>query len=351
MKHLLLVGAAGALLASTSALAGAPFGGEELELSRDTANYGPLSIYGDFRYSVAVNHVDADNDDDTTVDTEDNNSRIGFGGAIGVLTDTSVFYNISFSNESDTGGSDAVRDLYAGLRGRWGELYAGKRRTVFQEVTRWIDPFYDTSTSLTAEGSTYGTLFGGTDGIQDDQIGYRSGRFGPFSFNVALFSDDTTSEDDTGFELGLKFGGNIGADGHWGVSLNGLFNDDAPTVTGLPVDTNAYKVGGGVDFGMFGIGLQLEVADIDGVDFSDSPKFALLGATVDISSVGHIGASISAQEDSGSDGVEANVGFFAGLAPNVDVHAIVSVTDLDDADLTFVTLSVGTSIHFDVGMI
>lgn len=359
---LLLAGSFGLVSAAAAA---PPFGGEEIRFDDEKADYGPLSLYGDFRYSIAAN----DRVVDSGLDTEDNASRLGVGGKIGAFGQTSVFYNISFQNESDVGGSDSVRDLYAGFRGGWGEVYAGKRRTAYAEVTRWIDPFYDASTATSRMGANFGAS-GFTDDAQglnevhqDDQLGFRSGWLGPVKINAALFSDDSTADDDFGVEAGVMVGMPFGDGGQWAVSSNILWNDDVATVQGIAAENWALKLAGGVDFGGCGFGLQFERLDVEGN--SRHPYYGTASGWVGVGR-GRVAVSVGWQQnavlDGGSPGTDfkahgtqdgwgGNIGYFADFTDNIGFRAIVSYLDIDDVDEEVFTISVGANFRFNVSLI
>lgn len=355
-----------AVTISPLAAAAPPFGGEEMHFDRDTSAYKPLSIYGDFRYSLVAN----DQVNDSGLDTEDNHSRLGIGGTLGGVGNSAVFYNISFINKSDTGGSDSVRDIYAGFRGGWGEVFAGKRRTIYAEVTRWIDPFYDTSTASSRTGANFGasgytdSAQGINEAFQNDQIGYRSPRFGPFSFNVALFSDDETVDDNIGFELGTAVGFGIGNGGRLGFSLNVLANGDTATVNGIAADNFAIKFASGMEWAGFGVGAQLEHLEVDGN--SRDPYYGTLAGWVPVRHYGRIALSVALQQnavlDGGTpnttfkahgtqDGWAVNLGYFGYISDNLDFNAQFSYVDISDTSQEVFAVSVGARFRFNVNLI
>ena len=166
MNKVILLGTATAMLAT------APF----------AAANGPIDgkLYGKVNVSV----VNSDSGSDDTWKLNSNASRIGLKGSTQVSEGLTVFYKTEFQVDVD-GDSDEVfkqRNIYAGLKGQYGSLLAGKNDTPTKLAQKKIDLFND------LEGDIKKTFAG--ENRMSNIVAYTTPKYGNFSATYAVMPSE-----------------------------------------------------------------------------------------------------------------------------------------------------------------
>jgi predicted porin len=166
MNKVILLGTATAMLAT------APF----------AAANGPIDgkLYGKVNVSV----VNSDSGSDDTWKLNSNASRIGLKGSTQVSEGLTVFYKTEFQVDVD-GDSDEVfkqRNIYAGLKGQYGSLLAGKNDTPTKLAQKKIDLFND------LEGDIKKTFVG--ENRMSNIVAYTTPKYGNFSATYAVMPSE-----------------------------------------------------------------------------------------------------------------------------------------------------------------
>ena len=162
MNKVILIGTATAMLAT------APF----------TAANGPIDgkVYGKINVSV-VNSDDGTND---SWELKSNASRIGLKGSTEISEGLSVFYKTEFEVAVD-GDGDVFkqRNIYAGIKGQYGSLLAGKNDTPTKLAQKKIDLFNDLNGDFKA-------IFKPAENRAKNIITYTTPKYGNFSASYAI---------------------------------------------------------------------------------------------------------------------------------------------------------------------
>ena len=165
MNKVILIGTATAMLAT------APF----------AAANGPIDgkLYGKVNVSV----VNSDSGSDDTWKLNSNASRIGLKGSTQVSEGLTVFYKTEFQVAVD-GDGDVFkqRNIYAGIKGQYGSLLAGKNDTPTKLAQKKIDLFND------LEGDIKKTFAG--ENRMADTVAYTTPKYGNFSATYAVMESD-----------------------------------------------------------------------------------------------------------------------------------------------------------------
>jgi predicted porin len=152
-----------------------------------TAN-GPIDgkLYGKINVSV-VNSDDGTND---RWDLKSNASRIGLKGSTEISEGLSVFYKTEFEvcvDDGDCKGNTiGQRNIFAGIKGQYGSLLAGKNDTPTKLAQKKIDLFNDLNGDIK-------NIFKGENRMSNI-IAYTTPKYGNFSASYAVMP----SEDDNG---------------------------------------------------------------------------------------------------------------------------------------------------------
>ena len=165
MNKVILIGTATAMLAT------APF----------AAANGPIDgkLYGKVNVSV----VNSDSGSDDTWKLNSNASRIGLKGSTQVSEGLTVFYKTEFQVDVD-GDGDVFkqRNIFAGVKGSFGSVLAGKNDTPTKLAQKKIDLFND------LEGDIKKTFVG--ENRMSNIIAYTTPKYGNFSATYAVMPSE-----------------------------------------------------------------------------------------------------------------------------------------------------------------
>ena len=168
MNKVILLGTATAMLAT------APF----------AAASGSIDgkLYGKINVSV----VNSDSGSEDTWKLNSNASRIGLKGSNQVSEGLTVFYKTEFQVEVD-GDGDVFkqRNIYAGIKGQYGSLLAGKNDTPTKLAQKKIDLFND------LEGDIMKTFAG--ENPVSNIIAYTTPKYGNFSATYAVMPSEANN--------------------------------------------------------------------------------------------------------------------------------------------------------------
>jgi predicted porin len=148
-----------------------------LAIAPFTAANGPIDgkLYGKINVSV----VNSDNGSTDTWKLNSNASRIGLKGSSQISEELSVFYKTEFEVDVD-GDGDVFkqRNIYAGIKGQYGLLLAGKNDTPTKLAQKKIDLFND------SVGDIKNTFEG--ENRESNIIAYTTPSYGNFSASYAF---------------------------------------------------------------------------------------------------------------------------------------------------------------------
>ena len=168
MNKVILLGTATAMLAT------APF----------AAASGSIDgkLYGKINVSV----VNSDSGSEDTWKLNSNASRIGLKGSNQVSEGLTVFYKTEFQVEVDGDGDGfKQRNIYAGIKGQYGSLLAGKNDTPTKLAQKKIDLFND------LEGDIMKTFAG--ENPVSNIIAYTTPKYGNFSATYAVMPSEANN--------------------------------------------------------------------------------------------------------------------------------------------------------------
>jgi predicted porin len=184
MNKVILIGTATAMLAT------APF----------AAANGPIDgkLYGKVNVSV----VNSDSGSEDTWKLNSNASRIGLKGSTQVSEGLTVFYKTEFQVDVD-GDGDVFkqRNIYAGIKGEYGSLLAGKNDTPTKLAQKKIDLFND------LEGDIKKTFAG--ENRMSNIVAYTTPKYGNFSATYAVMpseADNGGLSDATSYSVNYSTG-------------------------------------------------------------------------------------------------------------------------------------------------
>ena len=185
MTKVILLGTATAMLAT------APF----------AAANGPIDgkLYGKVNVSV----VNSDSGSEDTWKLNSNASRIGLKGSTQVSEGLTVFYKTEFQVDVD-GDSDVFkqRNIYAGIKGQYGSLLAGKNDTPTKLAQKKIDLFND------SVGDIKNTFAG--ENRMSNIIAYTTPKYGNYSATYAVMPGEEEGgslSDATSYSVNYSNGG------------------------------------------------------------------------------------------------------------------------------------------------
>jgi predicted porin len=185
MNKVILLGTATAMLAT------APF----------AAANGPIDgkLYGKVNVSV----VNSDSGSEDTWKLNSNASRIGLKGSTQVSEGLTVFYKTEFQVDVD-GDSDVFkqRNIYAGIKGQYGSLLAGKNDTPTKLAQKKIDLFND------SVGDLKNTFAG--ENRMSNIIAYTTPKYGNYSATYAVMPSEEEGgslSDATSYSVNYSNGG------------------------------------------------------------------------------------------------------------------------------------------------
>ena len=172
-----------------------------LAIAPFTAANGPIDgkLYG--KINVAV--VNSDSGSTDTWKLNSNASRIGLKGSSQISEGLSVFYKTEFEVAVD-GDGDVFkqRNIYAGIKGQYGSLLAGKNDTPTKQAQKKIDLFSD------AVGDIKKTFAG--ENRMSNIIAYSTPKYGNFSASYAIMPSEA---DDGGLADSKSYSVNYEKDG------------------------------------------------------------------------------------------------------------------------------------------
>jgi predicted porin len=172
-----------------------------LAIAPFTAANGPIDgkLYG--KINVAV--VNSDSGSTDTWKLNSNASRIGLKGSSQISEGLSVFYKTEFEVAVD-GDGDVFkqRNIYAGIKGQYGSLLAGKNDTPTKQAQKKIDLFND------SVGDIKKTFAG--ENRMSNIIAYTTPKYGNFSASYAIMPSEA---DDGGLADSKSYSVNYEKDG------------------------------------------------------------------------------------------------------------------------------------------
>ncbi len=326
-KSLLLVTAAAAAAASFAA----PVSAAEVK----------AAAYTDLRYGI-----DYFNDRPNTGNPTDYNF-VNHGSYWGAKGSTEQGGIVAFGGyerwlDADTViGLDIVRQAYAGVKTAYGTLQYGTFASAYMESGRKLDPFYATGAAgvgqpgflnvaggqshglsgLTSDVTTNVLILGGggLGGFIPNQIAYTSPSFAGVSVNAAVMIDDSSgnnAQDD--YAGGVEFN-------NWGIT-GGLqyleANSDATAIpnTGLPEDTEAYRVYGGFNQKRFGINVSAEKLDLNGGTLDQ--QYLMVSGWFGVMEGTRVAASYGSENETGAEGTSLRAGLFYDVLDNFTTHIV-----------------------------
>jgi predicted porin len=158
-----------------------------LTIAPFTAANGPIDgkLYGKVNVSV----VNSDNESTDTWKLNSNASRIGLKGSSQISEGLSVFYKTEFEVDVD-GDGDVFkqRNIYAGIKGQYGSLLAGKNDTPTKLAQKKIDLFND------SVGDIKNTFEG--ENRESNIIVYTTPSYGNFSATYAFMPGEGRGDND-----------------------------------------------------------------------------------------------------------------------------------------------------------
>lgn len=172
-----------------------------LAIAPFTAANGPIDgkLYG--KINVAV--VNSDSGSTDTWKLNSNASRIGLQGSSQISEGLSVFYKTEFEvcvDDGDCKGNTlGQRNIFAGIKGQYGSLLAGKNDTPTKQAQKKIDLFND------SVGDIKKTFAG--ENRMSNIIAYTSPKYGNFSASYAIMpseADDGGLADSKSYSVNYK---------------------------------------------------------------------------------------------------------------------------------------------------
>ena len=163
---------------------------------------GPIDgkIYG----KVNISLVNTDSDSEDVWKLNSNASRIGFKGATAISDGLEVFYKTEFeiavddgSFDNKTGGDDTdkvtfkQRNIFVGIKGGFGSLWAGKHDTPTKMAQQKIDLFDN------LEGDIKSTFAG--ENRMSNMVAYSAPKMGAFSATIAVRPAEDESNSATSY--------------------------------------------------------------------------------------------------------------------------------------------------------
>ena len=169
-----------------------------LAIAPFTAANGPIDgkVYG--KINVAI--VNSDSGSTDTWKLNSNASRIGLKGSSQISEGLSVFYKTEFEVAVD-GDGDVFkqRNIYAGIKGQYGSLLAGKNDTPTKQAQKKIDLFSD------SVGDIKKTFAG--ENRMSNIIAFTTPKYGNFSASYAIMpseADDGGLADSKSYSVNYK---------------------------------------------------------------------------------------------------------------------------------------------------
>jgi predicted porin len=152
---------------------------------------GPIDgkVYGKINVSV----VNTDKGSSDKWELKSNASRIGLKGSTEISEGLSVFYKTEFEiavDDGSFGDSDKTtlkqRNIFAGIKGQYGSLLAGKNDTPTKLAQKKIDLFNDLDGDFKA-------IFKPAENLASNIITYTTPKYGNFSASYAVMPKEDTN--------------------------------------------------------------------------------------------------------------------------------------------------------------
>lgn len=164
---------------------------------------GPIdgTIYG----KINVSTVQADDGTDTTTELNSNASRIGFKGKTELSNGLYAIYKAEYEIHVDDGTSGSSKDsdtfeqrnIYVGLTGGFGTIFAGKHDTNLKLAQKKVDLFNDLEGDIKH-------LISKSENRASNSVVYASPKFGPVQFNAGYIASED-DDVDNGTSLSLSY--------------------------------------------------------------------------------------------------------------------------------------------------
>jgi len=163
------------------------------------ATAGEAELYGKIHMSIdSMDNGASGVDKSDGIFVSSNSSRLGIKGSEDLGNGMSVVYKYEMQTDYSSVKLDGSRNAYAGLKGGFGQVIAGRHDMPFKNVGRKFDLFGDT---IGDNRAITRLKVGGDDWAdrRNDLVMY-SGNFGAVSLDVALGQEENT---DKGSDMGL----------------------------------------------------------------------------------------------------------------------------------------------------
>lgn len=284
-------------------------------------------VYGNFRGSVISSEQGGVNDK-TETQFVNNASRVGVKGEYGTEGGLTGFYNLQLGADNDgtTTSGTTTRFFFAGVKGNFGKVMAGRFSSPYKMAGLKTDPFYDTSAGSANGGSNHG-YSNLTNGWLSNGVAYISPKImGAITLNAAIFLDDDDNASNGALNAGedpLVIGATYSAGGI-SASVQHFMDADG-------VDGDATRVTAAFKTGPFGIAASYEDHDTDAefiaisgtYQMSDNTKFAIAYGDVEDASANQ--GAVTAGFNTNGESITAGV--FQKIAPKTTITLIYSDVD------------------------
>jgi len=292
-----------------------------------------VQIYGIGDVNLTIANDDASSNGDTQIQMNDglqSSSRVGIQGSEDLGGGLSATFRFELGLDVDDGDAEGTffgRQARVGLKGGFGEVRMGRQYTpIFWSV---ID--YDF-----AGNGWYNNHYAlaGSDGRWDNAVEYRN-RFGGLELVGAIAPTESADPNADDFVYGLT--GNYNG-GSWGVG--GGYQSEG--------DQDIIHVGGKVQLGAFGFGINYGIADRE--NGSERTDIAL-SAGLKIGAAGNMVLNVLLKEDdAAADSTEIGLAYGHALSKRTNWYVALGIDDIDGvngaAGTTPTLLSVGVRHKF-----
>jgi hypothetical protein len=319
------------------------------------------ALYGDLRLSLDYTE-DKSPAPGPTVTVTDNQSVWGlkFSTARGGVTAFGNFERLVGADDSPVPGLpvELTRQAYLGITSLCGTVKFGRHATMYSDVGRKLDPFYNTAASGSGGIATAGSLLGGgnshgsSTAFNADALGgafvanhlaYESPAFWGVRGNAAVFVDETGSADqDHDYGAGLEWAG-------YGVTAGAQFIDanGANDLTwGAGVE--AMRLYAGYAHTRFGVSASWEALDVPAP--ADTQNYLMLSGWYGVRDDTRLVLSVGVEDDSPTAGDSTRFGVFHDVIENFTVWAAARRwNDSTAANLDADVVTLGVSYKFDLG--
>jgi len=295
-------------------------------------------VYGNFRGSVVSTDTAAGSNQTQFVN---NASRVGVKGEYGTEGGLTGFYNFQLGADNDgtTASGTTTRYFFAGVKGSFGKVMAGKFSSSYKIAGLKTDPFYDTSAGSANGGSNHG-YSNLTNSWLSNGISYISPKvMGAITVNAAVYLDDEDNVPNGGNNV-LNTGGedplNIGVT----YSAGGITASVQHFMDADGVDGDATRVTAAYKANALGLAISYEDHDTDAeflaisgtYQMSDNTKFALAYGDVE---------DANSANTFNQNGESVTIGVFQKIAPKTTISLLYSDVDADTGSTDRETIALG----------